>query len=102
MQIVVSESQCYQANICCKPIDSKLLCTQAPPVPEKEWLGEEWRDQACFPMHKWQLPEYGPSSCNSLHESSDSNMQFIDCGGSRCAFHIQDSEEEYVVLKTPK
>ena len=81
----------------------RMVSHVSPPLPQKDWLGEEWTNQECVPMFKWQLPQYGPSTCNLLHESiRTSDMQFINCGGSRCAFQIQDSHNIPVVLKTPK
>jgi hypothetical protein len=78
------------------------------PAKEKEnsWLGEEWANKECVPMHKWQLPEYSPFSCNLMHEMdmadvTNSGLTIINCGGSRCAFEINDLQGIPMVVKTP-
>jgi len=76
--------------------------SKAKPSPEKALLGEEWANEKCVPMHKWQLMQYSPVSCNIFHETTYSDMHLINCGGSRCAYQVQDSQGEPVVLKTPK
>ena len=57
----------------------------------------------CFPMHKWQLSRYGPSSCNLLHEldmtAANNDLEMINCGGERCAFRIDDRTGNEAVLK---
>lgn len=55
----------------------------------------------CVPTHKWQLPEFGPSSCNTMHEIMSRELKFINCGSSRCAFEIQDEKGHSMVLKIP-
>lgn len=74
---------------------------------ENSWLGEEWANQECVPMHKWQLPEYGPFSCNIMHERNmadvmNTGLTIINCGGSRCAFEINDDQGIPMVVKMPR
>lgn len=70
---------------------------------EKEWLvGDDWEDRDCLPMHQWQLQEYSPYSCNSMHEVDMHDVFFINDGGSRIAWKVQDIHGEEMVLKTPK
>lgn len=65
-------------------------------------LGEEWKGEECTPMHAWQLPEFGPSSCNKLHELSMDSLTLLNCGTTRCAFELHDIQGHSVVLKMPK
>jgi hypothetical protein len=74
---------------------------------ENSWLGHDWDNTTCIPMHKWQLPRYGPSSCNLVHEMdmadvTTSGLTFINCGGSRCVFEINDIQGVELVVKTPR
>lgn len=69
---------------------------------QKDWLGEEWDGQSCVPMHKWQLPEYSPSSCNTMHEADLQKVELINTGGSRIAWRLQDVTGDIMVIKTPK
>ena len=48
---------------------NKVSQAKPPSGIQKDWLGAEWDGQSCVPMHKWQLPEYSPSSCNTMHEA---------------------------------
>jgi hypothetical protein len=71
------------------------------------WLGQDWDNETCIPMHKWQLPRYGPSSCNLMHEMDmadvpNSGLILINCGGSWCAFQINDIQGVELVVKTPR
>jgi hypothetical protein len=88
-----------------RPDTSLLAVSKAtpPPVPDNDWLGEEWKDQECRPMHKWQLQEYSPYSCNVMHEIYLHDASFIAKGGSRLAFSLSDTNGgETMVIKTPK
>lgn len=80
----------------------KVSQAKPPPVPKKEWLGEEWDGQSCTPMHKWQLPKYSPYSCNTMHEADLQKVELINTGGSRIAWRVEDANGEIMVLKTPK
>jgi len=80
----------------------KVAYATPPPVPDRPWLGEEWDSQECAPMHKWQLPEYSPFNCNTVHEANMLDVQLINTGGSRIAWRIQDTDGETMVIKTPK
>jgi hypothetical protein len=61
------------------------------------WLDgvEEFEGEQCIPISKWQLPRYGPSTCNLMHEMDmtrrDNHLEMINCGSSRCAFRIGDN-----------
>lgn len=77
----------------------KISIVKPPPLPDNDWLPEEYKNQECVPMHKWQLPQYSPSSCNMMHETNLQSVEFINSGGSRIAFRIQNQE---LVLKVPK
>jgi len=50
----------------------------------------------CQPMHEWQTLSY--PVCNHLHEldihrsAVDASLQFINCGGDRCAFRYAESD----------
>ncbi|CAJ1954671.1 unnamed protein product [Cylindrotheca closterium] len=59
--------------------------------------------EICQPMHDWQTRIF--PNCNLSHELSlqpeTGSVQFIACGGDRCAFRIQDQSQE-VVLKMSK
>ena len=52
----------------------------------------------------WQTKNY--IQCNCLHEISmfpePDYFEFINCGGSRCAFRLTDVDQRYFVLKTQK
>ena len=68
------------------------------------WMDDpEYEDEQCVPMSKWQLPSYGHSSCNLLHEMAmidiENGLEMINCGGSRCAFRISDGMGNESVLK---
>ena len=63
-------------------------------------------DDVCQPMHEWQSSSY--MLCNPLHEfdtiseAIDGTLEFINCGGDRCAFKIKDVQGTQLALKTPK
>jgi hypothetical protein len=70
-----------------------------------DWLGGEWENEECIPFAKWQLMEYGHSTCNMMHEmdiSEPGALQFINCGGDRCAFSFTNQLRETIVLKWTK
>lgn len=72
---------------------------------ERNLLSNVLRTQplrSCVPMHKWQLPQFAPSSCNIMHETASQDLEFVACGGSRCAFRIEDAQGNSMILKTPK
>lgn len=52
----------------------------------------------CVPM-KWQRRRF--LSCNNVHEL-ETDLEFINCGGSRCAFKFLDIDGRAQVLKTKK
>ena len=58
----------------------------------------------CQPSQPWQRQSF--LICNTLHEvetSFDTTLNFINCGGSRCAFRLLDDVGgDYVVMKTIK
>lgn len=71
------------------------------------WMDDpEWEGEQCVPLSKWQLPSYGHSSCNLLHEMDmtefENGLEMINCGGSRCAFQISDGVGNKGVLKITK
>jgi len=80
----------------------KVSRATPPPVPDRDWLGEKWDSQECVPMHKWQLPEYSPFSCNVVHEANMFDVELINTGGSRIAWKTQDTYGETMVIKTQK
>lgn len=56
----------------------------------------------CVPMGDWQSAIF--PTCNTAHEISmqaGKNVEFINCGGDRCAFKLTDNSNE-IVLKIPK
>ncbi len=67
---------------------------------------EHHQDDECIPMHPWQLPRNSPWTCNSLHEMNmaddNTELQYISCGGDRCAFQTRDAQDLEIVLKTPR
>jgi hypothetical protein len=69
------------------------------------WLEgvEEWEGKQCIPISKWQLPTYGPSACNLMHEMDmtrhENGFEMINCGSSRCAFRIGDGNNNAAVMK---
>jgi len=70
-------------------------------VDEPDWL-LEFKDEECIPFAKWQLRENSPSSCNLLHEmdiAEPGALEFINCGGDRCAFSVTNELSEKVILK---
>jgi len=58
--------------------------------------------EPCQPMHQWMKDTF--PSCNDMHEVQivEGTISFINCGGSRCAFRIQDISGDPLVLKTQK
>lgn len=64
---------------------------------------ENNNEEECVYRH-WQTKHY--IQCNSLHEISmlpePDYFEFINCGGSRCAFRLTDVDQRYIVLKTQK
>lgn len=75
-----------------------------------DWLGDEWKESECIPFSKWQVKnnEVRPSTCNLFHEmdvSEPGALQFIACGGARCAFSVEKSNaagDDKIVLKWTK
>jgi hypothetical protein len=67
---------------------------------------EHHQDDECIPMHPWQLPRNSPWTCNSLHEMNmaddNTELQYLSCGGDRCAFQTRDAQDLEIVLKTPR
>lgn len=56
----------------------------------------------CIPMGEWQSSIF--PNCNSAHEISlqpGRYVEFINCGGDRCAFQLSDDSNS-IVLKIPK
>lgn len=78
--------------------------SSSPSRNDHELLGPEWQQgEECTPTRKWQLLQFGPSTCNMLHEMAiDDDLEFINCGGSRCAFQVHDMNGLAVTLKTFK
>jgi hypothetical protein len=71
--------------------------------PSELWSKFEKRKQvvevhACVPMHDWQTARF--LSCNSIHEMQMGQIEFINCGGSRCAFKFFDIDGKPQVVKT--
>jgi len=70
------------------------------------WLGEEWKDEDCAPMAKWQLKKYSPYACNAIHEIDidpvSSGLRLIHCGGTRCAYQVRDAQGHAAVFKSQK
>lgn len=66
----------------------------------------EKHDNKCVPMHEWQLPSNTPWTCNVMHElgmaDDTTELDFLDCGGDRCAFSTVDAQDLDVVIKTPR
>jgi len=95
------QSQNHRSNVN-MPADGEV---HIPKVIKPDWLGEEWQHEECIPFDKWQLMEYGPSSCNVMHEmdiAQPGALSFINCGTSRCAFSIMNELDEKVILKWTK
>lgn len=65
-----------------KSMKRKML-NDIPPNPENE--------DECGLLHDWQLPKNMPMSCNLLHEMAMNDLEFINCGGDRCAFKVADT-----------
>lgn len=63
-------------------------------------------DDMCQPMHEWQTHSY--EKCNPLHEldikaeTTRGVFRLVSCGGSRCAFHITDTDGMSLALKKGK
>ena len=80
---------------------------QKPLRPNPRWVDYSFRqkapeqDDGCHfvnPQHNRTFP-----SCSLTHELDMRQMTFIDCGGTRCAFHLQDNDPSSsirVVIKT--
>lgn len=69
---------------------------------ENPWYGGD-DDEECVPMHKWMLPSHSPYTCNSLQELDfRMSLKFINSGGSRSAFEIEDHTGRPMVLKMQK
>jgi len=66
---------------------------------------QQQSQDVCQTMHHWQTKSY--PICNPLHEIDTlsnalaGNLAFINCGGDRCAFTLQD-QQQTIVLKIPK
>eukprot|EP00978_Attheya_sp_CCMP212_P036032 scaffold160599_cov41-Attheya_sp.AAC.1 len=67
---------------------------------EDEKDSEEEEDNCEF-MHEWQKPGNFFSSCNQQHEIAvHRGLEFLSCGGDRCAFRLpKDISPEPIVLK---
>jgi len=65
---------------------------------------DEEYEPTCQPMHEWQTRTF--PVCNNVHEVNmrpeSGSVVFINCGGSRCAFKILDTGDDWIVLKIPK
>jgi hypothetical protein len=70
----------------------------------KDHTDDNKEETRCQPSHPWQRQSF--LVCNTLHEvetSFDTTLNFINCGGSRCAFRLLDDfGGDYVVMKTIK
>ena len=77
-------------------VDLDRVSHVSPPKETTEkWVGltEEWEGEVAVPMKEWQLPSNSPFACNLMHEldieRANSDLKFINCGGSRCAFQVK-------------
>lgn len=78
--------------------------SQEEPTGSSPLVRQEEPLDPCQPMHQWMKETF--PTCNSMHEiqlldRSDA-ISFINCGGSRCAFRIRDTNGDPIVLKTQK
>lgn len=80
-------------------MERKLLLKTPRDAPHNKGTDDE---DECRPRHDWQLPRNSPMSCNLLHEMETSELEFINCGGDRCAFKAADALGLDIVIKTPK